>query len=39
MFDLLLKNFNIGNNFDFVRGRALIFHVCIVYDKTFHMVP
>ena len=21
------------------RGRAFIFHMCIPYDKTFHMVP
>ena len=32
-----MKNFNIGHNFNTIRGRALIFHVCIPYDKTFHM--
>ena len=38
-FDLLLKNFNIGNNFQTRNDRAFIFHMCISYDKTFHMKP
>ena len=33
------KNFNIGHNSKSLRGRAFIFHMCIPYDKTFHMVP
>ena len=40
-FDLLLKNFIIGHNLNTIRGRAFIYmyHMCIPYDKTFHMVP
>ena len=34
-FDLLLKKINIGHNFFIVRDRALIFGMCIPYDKTF----
>ena len=37
-FDLLLKIFNISHNLNTIRGRAFIFHKCIPYDKTFHMV-
>ena len=33
------KNFNLGHNFQTSRGRALILHMCIPCDKTFHMVP
>ena len=33
------KNFNVGHNLNTIRGKALIFHMCIPYDKTFHMVP
>ena len=38
-FDLLLKNFNLGHNFLTRSDRALIFHLCIPCDKTFHMLP
>ena len=38
-FDLLLKNFNLGNNFQTRRDMAFILHMCIPYDKTFNMVP
>ena len=40
-FDLLLKNFNLGHNFQTRRDRAFILHMCtcIPYDKAFHMVP
>ena len=38
-FDLLLKNFTIGHNVQTRRDRAFILHMCILYDKTFHMVP
>ena len=33
------KNFNLGHNFQTRRGRALILHMCIPCDQTFHMVP
>ena len=36
-FYLLLKNFNIGHNLNTIKGGAFIFHMCIPYDKTFHM--
>ena len=40
-FDLLLKNFNIGNNFWMVSDRAFIFHIYIYIpcDKTFPLIP
>ena len=38
-FDLLLKNFNLGHNFQTRSDRAFILHMCILCDKTFHMVP
>ena len=38
-FDLLLKNFNLGHNFQTRRDRAFILQMCIPCDKTFHMVP
>ena len=38
-FDLLLKNFNLDHNFLITSDRAFILHMCITYDKTFHMVP
>ena len=38
-FYLLLKNFNIGNILNTLKGRAFILHMCIPYDNTFHMVP
>ena len=33
------NNFNIGHNLNTTGGRAFIFHMCIPYYKTFHMVP
>ena len=33
------KNFNLGHFFLTIKDRAFIFHMCIPYDKTFHMVP
>ena len=33
------KNFNLGHNFQTIEDRAFIFHMCIPYDNTFHMVP
>ena len=33
------QNFKIFHNFSTVRDRALIFHICIPCDKTFHLVP
>ena len=33
------KNFNLGHNFCTITGRALIFHMCVLCDKTFLMVP
>ena len=38
-FDWLLKNFNFGYNFLPRNDRALILHMRIPCDKTFHMVP
>ena len=38
-FDLLLHNLNIGHNFIVLRDRALIFNMCVPYDKAFPMVP
>ena len=38
-FDLLLKNFNLANNFWTVSARALIFHMSIPGDKTFPYIP
>ena len=38
-FDLLLKNFNLGNSFLIRIGRAFIFHMCIPCSKTFNAVP
>ena len=36
-FDLLLKN--IGHNFFILRDGALIFGMCVPYDKAFPLVP
>ena len=33
------KIFNIGHNFPTIKDRAFIFHMCISYDETFHLVP
>ena len=38
-FDLLLKNFNIGHNFLILRDGAMIFDMCVPYDKAFPLVP
>ena len=38
-FDLLFKNVNLGHNLRTVRDRAIIFHMCIPGDKTFHTIP
>ena len=38
-FDLLLKNFNLGHSFLARRGKAFIFHMYILCDKTFPWVP
>jgi hypothetical protein len=35
----LFKNFNIGHIFWMASDRAFIFHVCVLYDKTFLLVP
>ena len=32
------KNFNLGHNFLTRSDKAFILHMCIPYDKTFHMV-
>ena len=37
-FDQLVKNFNLGHNFQTRSDRAFILHTCIPCDKTFHMV-
>ena len=37
-FDLLFQNFNIGNNLFVPKDRALIFGMCVPYDKAFAMV-
>ena len=34
-FDLLLKNFNLGYNFQTRSDRAFILHMCVPCDKTF----
>ena len=36
---LLLKNFNLCYNFQTRSDRAFMLHMCIPYDKAFHMVP
>ena len=33
------KNFNLGHNFPTITDRDLILHICIPFDKTFHLVP
>ena len=33
------KNFNLGHNFQTIKDKAFIFHMCIPYDNTFRMVP
>ena len=33
------KNFNLGHNFLTRREKVFILHMCIPYDKNFHMVP
>ena len=33
------KNFNLGHNFCTFTGRALILGMCVLFDKTFPMVP
>ena len=38
-FDLLVKIFNIGQNFNTMRGRAFTFQMNIPYGNTFHMAP
>ena len=38
-FDLLLENFNIGDNFFILRDGALIFGLSVPYDKAFPLVP
>ena len=38
-FDLLFKHFNLGHDLWIVRDiNALIFHMCIPCDKTFHII-
>ena len=37
-FDLLLKSFNFGHNFQTRSDMAFILYMCIPGDKTFHMV-
>ena len=39
MFDLLLKNFNLGHSFLTRRVRTFILHMYIPCDKTFPWVP
>ena len=38
-FDLLLKNFNLGHDFQTKRARAFILHMCISFHKAFHAIP
>jgi hypothetical protein len=38
-FDPLFKNFNIGHIIWLASDRVFIFHMCVLYDKTFLMVP
>ena len=33
------QNFNLGHNFQTIKDKAFIFHMCIPYDKTSHMIP
>ena len=37
--DVLLKNFNLGHNFQTRSDRAFILHMCIPCYKDFNMVP
>jgi hypothetical protein len=39
MFDLLIKNFNLGYNIWMVSTTALTFHTSVPCDKTFPWVP
>ena len=39
MFDLLIKNFNLGYNFQMACTRMLIFNMSIPCGKTFPWVP
>jgi hypothetical protein len=39
VFDLLIKNFNLGYNFGMVCTRVSIFHMSVPCDKTFPGVP
>ena len=39
IFDLLIKNFNLGYNFQMVSTRMLIFHMSVPCDKIFSWVP
>ena len=36
---IIMKNFNLGHNFLTRRDRALILHMFIPCDKTFHKEP
>ena len=38
-FDLILKNFNICHNFFILRDGALIYGMCVPFDKAFPLVP
>jgi hypothetical protein len=38
-FDPLFKNFNIGYIFWMASGKVFIFLMCVLYDKTFLLVP
>ena len=38
-FDILLKYFIISHNVFILRERALIFGICVSYDKVFPMIP
>ena len=33
------QNFNLSQNFQTIKDKAFIFHMCIPYDKTSHMIP
>jgi hypothetical protein len=39
MLDLLIKNFNLGYNFQMICTRMLIFHMSVPCDKNFSWVP
>jgi hypothetical protein len=39
VFDLIIKNFNLGYNISMVSTRALIFHMSVHCDKTFPWAP